>query len=415
MNLSLPLPFLLLALALVLAPLAAQAATPSPNETCFGCHADKEAKGSEGKSIAVDAGTFTKSVHGEMQLACTDCHRDVSTAKLPHAEKLKPVECATCHEKPAAEYRETVHAKARANGRNVAATCVDCHGVHDIARSKDPASRTNHANLDTTCGKCHGNDAVVQQAKLPGGNIVNAFHDSIHSRVLKGPAGEAAPTCTNCHGAHSIRAKTDEQSPVNRARVPDTCGSCHSDIKAAFQGGQHGKLRQEGNLAAPGCNDCHTAHRIRQHDDPRFQTAAIDQCGTCHEQYLTSYRDTFHGQVTALGYTTVATCASCHGAHQVLPASDPKSKVSPQHRLETCRACHQGASANFANWDPHANRHDRARNPGYFYAAKFMDLLLIGVFGFFGIHTVFWLGRSLKDTIARRRDREGKRTSESES
>jgi hypothetical protein len=46
-----------------------------------------------------------------------------------------------------------------------------------------------------------------------------------------------------------------------------------------------------------------------------------------------------------------------------------------------------------ASFDPHANRHDRARNPVYWYAAKFMEWLLIGVFGFFGLHTLLWLAR----------------------
>ncbi|HQR12851.1 MAG TPA: cytochrome C, partial [Casimicrobiaceae bacterium] len=69
------------------------------NDTCLMCHADKDAKGAGGKPIAVDADRFKSSVHGEMQLKCTDCHGDVSVQKLPHAEKLKPVDCATCHEK----------------------------------------------------------------------------------------------------------------------------------------------------------------------------------------------------------------------------------------------------------------------------------------------------------------------------
>ena len=43
-----------------------------------------------------------------------------------------------------------------------------------------------------------------------------------------------------------------------------------------------------------------------------------------------------------------------------------------------------------------ANKHDAARNPVYFYMSLFMKWLLIGVFTFFGIHTVLWLYRSLR-------------------
>jgi len=377
-------------------PAAAASPPPSVNDTCLACHGTADAKGAGGKSIAVDSSKFAASVHGELKLKCTDCHADVSADKIPHAEKLAPVNCATCHAQPVKEYAATVHGKARKGGNNVAATCTDCHGTHDILRSKDPASRTNHANIEATCSRCHGNDSTVAKAKLPGGNIDAKFHDSIHGKALKGAAQGSAPTCTNCHGAHSILAKDDPQSRTNRAKVPDTCGACHTPERAAYMKGMHGKLRQDGVLAAPGCNDCHTAHAIQQHEAPKFQTAVIEECGTCHSDYLSTYRDTFHGQVTALGYSRMATCASCHGAHEILPASNPASTVSKQNRLATCQKCHVNASANFASFDPHANRHDKARDPLYFYAAKFMEYLLIGVFAFFGIHTVFWLYRSLR-------------------
>jgi hypothetical protein len=383
----------------------AQAAAPAaadPNEICFACHGDKGAKGVSGKSIAVDGAAFGKSVHGELKLECTACHADVSSKKLPHPEKLQPVSCGNCHEKAVQEYRTTVHGVAVKGGSTAAATCADCHGTHDIKRSKDPASRTSHAGLEATCGKCHGNEAMVREARLPGGNVASKFHDSIHGRALAGAARASAPTCTNCHGAHSIQSKSDPQSSTHRARIPDTCGACHTKERQSFAQGQHGKLRQEGNLAAPGCSDCHGAHSIQPHDMPLFQTEVIKECGSCHVSYLATYRDTFHGQVTALGYSRIATCASCHGSHEILPASNPASTVSPQNRLQTCQKCHVGANQNFANYDPHANRHDRARNPLYYYSGKFMEWLLIGVFTFFGIHTLLWFIRSLGVRLTRR-------------
>jgi hypothetical protein len=390
----------LLGLFAIAAPAAPAA---DPNEPCLACHSDKDGKGSSGKSIAVDPAKFVKSVHGEMKLECTSCHTDTSTKKLPHGEKLKPVDCAGCHEKAVKEYRETVHGVARMGGKSAAATCANCHGTHEIRRSKDPESRTHHAKLEATCAACHGNEALVRSAKLPGGNVAGTFHDSIHGKALAGAAQGSAPTCTNCHGAHDIRTKADEKSGVSRARIPDTCGSCHKKEREQFGKGSHGKMRQEGNLGSPGCTDCHSAHRIVRHDVPRFQLDVINECGNCHTDYLKTYRDTFHGQVTALGFTRMATCASCHGAHEVLPASNPASMVSAQNRVKTCQKCHAGASANFAAWDPHANKHDRARNPLYYWAALFMEWLLIGVFSFFGVHTLLWFGRSLAVVAARRK------------
>jgi hypothetical protein len=375
---------------------AAPAAAADPNETCLACHSDKDAKGSGGKSIAVDAAKFAKSVHGESKLPCTACHADVSDKKIPHPEKLKPVDCGTCHEKAVTEYKDTVHGKARKGGSAAAANCVDCHGKHDILRGKDAASPTNHANLEATCATCHGKESMPGQAKMPGGAVASQFHDSIHAKALAGAARSAAPTCTNCHGTHSIRTKDDEKSNVHRARIPETCGSCHGKERQQYVQGKHGKLRQEGNLGSPGCTDCHSAHRIQAPGTPAFQAQVISECGTCHANYMETYRETFHGQVTNLGYMSVATCASCHGAHDIRPASDPASMVSPQNRPATCMKCHKGATVSFAGWDPHANKHDAARNPVYFYMALFMKWLLIGVFTFFGIHTALWLYRSLR-------------------
>ena len=367
-----------------------------PNDTCLACHSDAAAKAASGKPVAVDAAMFAASVHGALNLQCTGCHAGVSADKFPHGPQ-PPVECAACHAKAAQEYSTTIHGQARAQGNTVAAICTSCHGAHDIRRSKDPASATNHANLEATCSKCHGSDAVVAQGKLPGGNIGSKFHDSIHGKALKSAAQMSAPECTDCHGTHSIHPKSDPRSNVSRARIPDICGTCHKPQREAYVKGMHGKLRQDGVLASPGCTDCHSAHGVRRHDEAGFQTEVIKECGGCHVEYISTYRDTFHGQVTALGYARMATCASCHGAHEVLPASNPASKVSKENRLATCQKCHAGASANFASFDPHANRHDRARDPVYFYAAKFMEILLIGVFAFFGIHTMFWLYRELAE------------------
>jgi nitrate/TMAO reductase-like tetraheme cytochrome c subunit len=379
---------------------AAPAPEPSVTETCLACHGDKDAKGSSGKSIAVDGEKFAKSVHGQLGLQCTDCHADVSPDKLPHPEKLKPVNCALCHDKAVKEYAGTVHGQARKGGNTIAATCTDCHGTHDILPSKDPASHTNHANIEATCSKCHGNAAMAAAGKVPGGNIAGKFHDSIHGQALTGAAQASAPTCNNCHGSHNIRPKSDPKSRTNRANIPDTCGSCHKPQRAAYMDGMHGKLRQDGMLEAPGCTDCHSAHSIQRHTASNFQTEVIKECGTCHTDKLSTYRDTFHGQVTALGYTRVATCASCHGAHDVLPASNPASMVSKQNRLKTCQQCHANASPNFATFDPHASRHDKERDPFYYYAAKFMEILLFGVFAFFGVHTLFWFYRELRVRLA---------------
>jgi hypothetical protein len=378
---------------------AQEAPPPDPNETCLACHADASAKGANGKSIAVDAAIFAKSVHGEMQFKCTDCHADVSVDQLPHAEKLQPAACANCHEDAVKHYTATAHGKAREKGQGMAATCHDCHGSHDIKRSSDPSSRTNFANIEKTCGGCHGNDKFVEQAHLPGGNIQGKYHDSIHNQLVEGKTvySRSAPTCTSCHGTHNIQPKSESDSRVARAHIPDTCGGCHQREKTVFDKGKHGEMRQAGNVAAPICSDCHGAHSIKRASTPDWQNAVVGACGNCHDDKITSFRETYHGKVTTLGPAQVATCAACHGAHDVRPASDPLSKVAPENRLETCRNCHRSAGAKLVSWEPHPRPEDKASGLVLYYTNLFMKALLAGVFLFFGLHTVLWGYRSFRN------------------
>ena len=44
--------------------------------------------------------------------------------------------------------------------------------------------------------------------------------------------------------------------------------------------------------------------------------------------YFRSYTDTYHGQVSTLGYTYTAKCYDCHGSHKIQRVDDPTSTVS---------------------------------------------------------------------------------------
>jgi hypothetical protein len=286
---------------------------------------------------------------------------------------------------------------ARQNGKMLAAACVDCHGMHDIRSSKDPESRTYHLNLPATCGRCHGDPDVIKRGNIAIGNVFTLYRDSIHGKAISESGLLVAANCIDCHGNHDIRARSDPQSSVNRAHVPETCGKCHEGIKTQYSRGVHGTLVKEGSPLAPVCADCHTAHQIKRVDGDVWRLEVIRECGTCHEQSMRTYRDTFHGQMTALGFTRVAACADCHASHEIYRVADARSTVSRGRIVDTCRRCHANASASFAKYDPHADPHNRSRNPVLFYSARFMNMLLIGVFAFFGIHTTFWLGRSVYD------------------
>jgi hypothetical protein len=288
----------------------------------------------------------------------------------------------------------SVHAKVPAAAGG-ALKCVDCHGPpHQMRPSTDPQSPTHKLSIASTCGQCHGTPGSGPSASpRRGPQVASMFADSIHGRALSRSGLVVAPTCTDCHRSHDVQPKTSAQSPVHAQNVPATCGKCHEGIQHDYASSVHGTLLAKGSAQAPECASCHTAHSIRQMETETSQLSAVEQCGTCHKEALATYRDTFHGQVTRLGFTPVAKCVDCHTSHRILPASNPLSSVSATNRLATCRQCHKDANLNFAKYEPHANKHDRERVPALYYAGRFMDTLLVGVFAFFGIHSLLWFVR----------------------
>lgn len=371
------------------------AVKPPANDDCLACHGDTTAKRDDGRTIAVDAKRFETSKHGPM--ACVDCHQDLAAiSEFPHQAKLRPVDCASCHDGPAAKYAAGVHGRSREKGQTLAAACGDCHGTHDILGAADPASPTSHLNLPRTCSTCHGSLDVIKRANIEIGDVATRYHDSIHGKALEKSGLVVAPSCVDCHGNHDIKRKTDAESKVSRANVPVTCGKCHEGILQKYEKGVHAAALKKGDSRAPVCSDCHTPHSIQRADTDAWRLSVTRECGTCHVESMRTFRDTFHGQVTALGFVRVATCADCHGAHDIFPRSDARSAVSPARLVGTCGRCHSGATASFVRYDPHADRHVKTHNATLYYAGKFMNVLLLAVFAFFGLHTVLWLQRSIR-------------------
>ncbi len=374
---------------------AAGAQDELTNEACLACHGTEELAGPTGRPLFINADTFGASVHAP--LSCTACHADAT--EIPHAEKLEavgPEMCAACHSDVVATYQQSVHGKARANGTTEAATCTSCHGSpHAVRKTSDPASPVYPLSLPRTCGVCHGDPDLAKRHGIPVVNAYQMYMDSIHGRALTRSGLLVSANCSSCHGFHEIRPKNDPESKVSRTNVPSTCGACHAGIRDAYFTSVHGQAVKNGSPGAPVCVDCHTAHQIARVDTDPWKLRVVTECGTCHEESLKTYRDTFHGQVTALGFTPVARCSDCHGSHQVLPGSDPASSIAPANLVATCQKCHPRANVNFTRFSPHADPDNKERNPGLYYAARLLNALIVGVFIFFGLHTVLWLVRSL--------------------
>jgi predicted CXXCH cytochrome family protein len=385
--------FALGALLVIAMPRVAQAETD-----CLSCHGDKSLQDAAGHSVGVDAGVFGASLHGSLK--CGDCHTTIKD--YPHPDQVTPVQCENFHTGEAEGRVGSVHANRAEH------PCTSCHGdAHAIFPKNDPRSAVYPLNIPRTCGNCHGNNDLAKKHGMP--NVYPMYLDSIHGFALSKEGLLVAANCQNCHGSHHILSHTDPQSPTYKTNIPKTCGQCHAGITANYLGGVHGKAIAAGNLNAPVCSDCHTAHAILQPTEATFRMQSTPICGSCHKDKLSTYRDTFHSQLGSLGgYVETARCWDCHGAHDVLPASDPRSPIAPANLVATCGKCHAGANASFVQYQPHANAHNRKLNPALYFIRLFMNLLLAGVLAFFAIHTILWLIRSRYQQIKTRPAKGGK-------
>jgi predicted CXXCH cytochrome family protein len=378
-----------LSVALLALLLLARSGNGQANTDCLACHGDATMQDAAGHSIAVDETKFDPCIHGAQK--CVDCH---STIKgYPHPDQVTKVKCDTCHADEAAGLVGSVHADRAEH------PCTSCHGnAHTIYPKTDARSNVYPLNIPKTCGNCHGNDALAKKHGLP--NVYPLYMDSIHGFALSKEGLLVAANCNSCHGSHHILSHKDPLSATAKPNVPQTCGNCHAGITTEYEEGVHGKRVAAGHMDAPVCSDCHTAHAIEQPTAAAFRSQSTPICGNCHKDKFSTYRDTFHSQLSSLGgYVETARCWDCHGAHGILPASDPRSPVAPQNLVKTCGRCHEGANLSFVQYQPHANAHVRKLNPALYFIRLFMNLLLAGTLTFFIIHTILWLIRARYDQV----------------
>lgn len=319
-------------------------------EACGGCHEtarDEWLESVHGISL-YKAGSEKEAAH------CFSCHgsHDIRPASDPDS-KVYPTNlahtCGVCHAKPelVAKYNipdlhpvelfsRSYHAKKLAEGPEpMAATCNDCHGVHDIKISTDPTSSISHSNIAWTCGTCH-------QA------IFGQYSRSVHWSALARGERES-PACVDCHGEHEILLPIDPAAPVSKRRAAELV-----------------------------CARCHINERL------------IKKYGLT-EGKVSSYQDSYHGLAVLQGDWDAATCYDCHNAHEILPASDEESSIHLANLVQTCSSCHPGASVTFAQSYTHQSV-ILAERPVEYYVKIVYIVLIIVVIGAMVIHNgiIFW-------------------------
>lgn len=323
---------------------------------CGSCHEDVEM-------------VYRGSVHrfgrlrgNEGAATCADCHRGHNVrAAGDAASPINPVNipdmCGACHGREAViasnfvrlpitlpRYEESVHGQLNEQGSH-AATCVDCHGSHDLQHAQQPESGINRFQVARTCGQCHPQAA-------------GEYQDSIHGQALQMGIAEV-PTCIDCHGEHLTRSKKDPLSLSAPGRIArETCGSCHTRPDLAEKFG-----------ITPGV--------------------------------VESYLDTYHGWAVGRRGPLVATCIDCHNAHAINSPRDPASSVHPDNVTATCGRCHPRSNETFARSYTHASAL-AARGPHGW--AKLIYLTLIAVvLGGMAIHNLIVARYELNRHLRRRR------------
>ncbi|MBI2814002.1 MAG: hypothetical protein HYX71_06940 [Opitutae bacterium] len=375
---------------------AGLAAKPAvANAECMDCHeAEFKAprKGLPPAWIGVRPELFAKSVHG--RLNCADCHATIT--ETPHASKLPPARCASCHEAATRQFGASIHGVARPGGQAVAADCAACHGnAHELLPVKHTDSPVAKFNLLGTCAACHEGDNTRQGLK--NGDAIAHFRDSIHGQGLYKMGLNVSPSCNDCHGVHDIKSIKDTAAHTSRAALSQTCGACHVGVGKTYAASVHGQPALQAGGKTAVCTDCHTAHDIERPGSAHFKQTIDQKCGQCHAERLANYRETYHGKAMLLGKanaaTDVAACYDCHGHHGILKHTDPGSRLSAANIVQTCASCHQGVNASFAQYQPHADPTDGVNYPALHRTYLAMTSLLVSVFAFFGVHTLLWVAR----------------------
>lgn len=431
-------------------------------DECLSCHGSSAGlTNSQGKPITVRAEALDHSVHKDFH--CVDCH--AGAAKLPHTAKSASASCLTCHAEVSGElgssahsalgkpdssetcmachgnaheiahpatrgtafcstchadavkqFAASIHGRARGQGNTSAPGCGDCHGpTHNVVEASAAGSPVNGKNLPSTCGRCHSDPTLVRKYMFAAARPVEAYEASVHARAIR--EGKKGAVCNDCHGTHDILRASDPRSTISKRNVALTCSKCHQEVFAQYKDSIHGRAVAAGVMEAPTCTGCHGEHNILATGNPNspvyVTNVATDTCSRCHgdtrlearfnlpPDRVTTYENSYHGLASKSGSQTVANCASCHGAHDILPSSDPRSTISEANLAATCGKCHPDAGKTFALGPVHLIPNAASANPWLRYVRLFYLFTIPVALGFMVLHNLLdWL-RKLRRHIAK--------------
>lgn len=303
-------------------------------EACLNCHKNKNVQ------------VFRGSIHDKKNVKCNDCHQGGHTVKKISKSDAVNV-CGKCHSKDKEAFSNSIHQVVLRKGNTKAPTCVDCHNSHNILTSKTDIESQG-------CLKCHLDASMFPGEGKGSTKFIEEYKTSIHATIEKN--GKEAAGCSDCHGNHMIQQGDMNRLSVSKTKILETCSKCHSDIVDKFKKSMHGQELMNGNEKAPTCATCHGEHNIKSvsTSDEFLKINQVELCLKCHQEQklphknykgeevlISNYKDSYHYKALKEG-KNAATCADCHGSHEMKKVDDPEAKINRFNLPKTCgqSGCH---------------------------------------------------------------------------
>ena len=248
------------------------------------------------------------------------------------------------------------------NPATAPATGPDQRPALYIAKDHDPLSVSVHK--DIACVTCHPDANVLPhnwiqaKASCDTGPTCHAKQVGLYrqgSHAEAAAKGETnVPNCVTCHGGHDILSKKDRHSRTFPLNVVQTCGSCHekhmgktpsgavaADQVFKYLDSVHGRAVTKAGLSvAATCADCHGEHDVHPSKDPRSPVNRANvpaTCGKCHVGILEPYAKSVHGELLAKGDPKAPVCSDCHTAHEITRTDAP---AFMRDIVAECGSCH---------------------------------------------------------------------------
>jgi len=221
-----------------------------------------------------------------------------------------------------------------------------------MAAEPGTAGKTAAVDLDKKCLKCHSKN---RKKTMEDGEVLSLHVAKVdYANSVHGEIG-----CTSCHEEVASK-KHPSRDPINSRRelslaLNQSCRNCHEENFEHYENSIHARLVADGNVEAPVCTDCHSAHAVESMTV--YQPVTGLPCKNCHEDIFDAYTQSVHGEARANGNVIRAShiqapiCADCHQAHAVTAIA------INDHLQTTCLDCHEGASLAHNEWLPNAGLH----------------------------------------------------------